>query len=289
MSTIPDIQRTSHFVDAADGVRLHALDWGGDGPPVILIHGNGRTGRSWNAVARRLHDSYRVIALDVRGHGDSGPSALGNDSLARMKDIASVTEALDLPPHFVVSHSMGSMPAGLYAAQYPERVRGQLLIEPVVDVHDWWRVSEDISKSEWAATSRRATRRNGWVSLADLRSRLERNNMTKSFTPEVLDDILGEETRTFPDGRVEYKIDIAYNLDEVWDDREKLIDHASRFTMPTMILLRDGHNQLEGQMRPLANALPNSRLEIVPDLGHAMYMEDPALMADIARRFFADA
>lgn len=289
MSTIPDVQRVSHFVAAADGVRLHALDWGGDGPPLLMVHGTGRTGRSWNAVARRLHDSYRVITLDVRGHGDSGASALGNDSMGRMKDIASVAEALDLPPHFVVSHSMGSMPAGLYAAHYPERVRAQLLIEPVVDVHDWWRLGEEISKSEWAATSRRAAPRNGWVNLDDLRSRLLRNNMTKSFTPEVLDDILGEETRTFPDGRVEYKIDIAYNLDEVWDDREQLIDYAGVLTMPTLVLLRSGHNQLESQMQPFEQALPDARIEIVPDLGHAMYMEDPGLMADIARRFFASA
>lgn len=288
MSTIPDIQRVSHFVDS-DGVRIHALDWGGDGPPVIMVHGTGRTGRSWNAVARRLHPDYRVIAVDVRGHGDSGASELGNDSRGRMKDLARVADALELPPHFMISHSMGAMPAGLYAADYPERVRGQFLIEPVVDVHDWWRLGENITKEEWAATSRRANPRNGWASKDDLRGRLLRNNMTKDFTPEVLEDILGEETRVMPDGTVEYKIDIKYNLDEVWNDRESLIDHAARMTMPTLVLLRDGHNQLDTFMRPFVAKLPQGGLEIVPERGHAMYMEDPGLMADIFRRFFARA
>src|SRR5262245_27530260 len=67
VTTTSDTQRTSHFVEV-NGVTLHALDWGGDGPPVIMVHGTGRTGRSWNAIARRLRDTYRVIALDLRGH-----------------------------------------------------------------------------------------------------------------------------------------------------------------------------------------------------------------------------
>ena len=61
---------TSHCVNV-EGIHLRYVDWGGDGPTMLLFHGDMRTSRSWDAVSRRLKDDYRVIALDARGHGDS--------------------------------------------------------------------------------------------------------------------------------------------------------------------------------------------------------------------------
>ena len=85
----------SRFVEVNKAL-IHALDWGGSGPPLLLVHGAMRTGRSWNAVARRLRDTYRVISVDIRGHGDSGATVDGNDTSSRMKDILAISEDLKL-------------------------------------------------------------------------------------------------------------------------------------------------------------------------------------------------
>jgi pimeloyl-ACP methyl ester carboxylesterase len=284
MTSDLDLQRSSRFVNVGD-LNIHALDWGGDGIPLVLMHGSLRTGRSWNAVARRLHDGFRVIALDTRGHGDSGASDVGNDSSTRMKDLAHITSELDLEPHFIMAHSLGCAPAALYASQHPEKVKGMVLIEPVVDVHVFWMRGET-SRSAWMEKASEG-RRNGWTSIDELRSRLAQNRMTRAWTPEVLEDVLREETRLFPDGRVEIKWHPSvFNLDEMWDDRTSILDEAPRIVMPTMILARDGNPQLEDSLEPLARALPQGKIEVLPNLGHAMYMEDPGLIADIARRFF---
>ena len=55
-----------------DGVRLHARDWGGDGPPVILLHGLASNCRIWDGVAPLLAAAgFRTVAVDQRGHGES--------------------------------------------------------------------------------------------------------------------------------------------------------------------------------------------------------------------------
>lgn len=285
MSATPDTQRVSRFI-AADGVRLHALDWGGQGPPLLLVHGGRRTGRSWNAMARRLHAALRVLALDLRGHGDSEASVTGNDSRGRMQDMARVAEGLELAPHFVMAHSLGCFPAGLYASHYAERVRGLILIEPIPDIHVWWTRGQT-SKSEWIK-SRSSEHRNGWESLDDLRARLTQGSATRDWAPEVLDDLLREETRIFPDGRVAFKWDPSvYNPDEMWEDRTSLLEEAPRLTMPTLVVARSDNDQLESHLKPLVNTLPQGQLAVLPGLGHGMYLENPGLIADLARQFFA--
>src|ERR1700731_1891615 len=52
-------------------LRLHFLDWGGSGTPILFLHGGGLNAHTWDCVAVMLRERYRCIALDQRGHGDS--------------------------------------------------------------------------------------------------------------------------------------------------------------------------------------------------------------------------
>ncbi len=287
MSTIDTRQqsedRTSLFV-TMDGVRFHALDWGGDGPPLILVHGGRRTGRSWNAVARRLRNDFRVIACDTRGHGESDAPQTGYRAQQGARDLTGIIQELDLPPHFVMSHSYGGAISGLYATNHPDRVLGMVMIEPVPEgpAH-WVRVgvlNEDFSEKPGPG------RRNSWTSLDDLKSRLENNAMTRVWTPEALDDVLNEETVVHPDGRAEAMWSVnAYNLDELATDEFLLIDGADRLTMPILVVVAEENRLLESHLRPLAEALPSGEFLAMPDVGHAIYMQVPQETADIARRF----
>jgi alpha/beta hydrolase fold len=55
-----------------NGLRIHFLDWGNEGkPPFIMLHGISRTAHTFDHVARRYQKDYHVIAVDMRGHGDS--------------------------------------------------------------------------------------------------------------------------------------------------------------------------------------------------------------------------
>ncbi|MGH7554206.1 MAG: alpha/beta fold hydrolase, partial [Longimicrobiales bacterium] len=56
----------------ANGLRLHFVEWGAPtAQPIILLHHINTHARTWDAFARRMSADYRVVALDMRGHGDS--------------------------------------------------------------------------------------------------------------------------------------------------------------------------------------------------------------------------
>jgi pimeloyl-ACP methyl ester carboxylesterase len=59
------------FVERRDGKRIHALDWQGDGPCVVFLHGGALSAHTWDLLCSLLRNRYRCVAMDLRGHGDS--------------------------------------------------------------------------------------------------------------------------------------------------------------------------------------------------------------------------
>lgn len=104
----------------AGGVRLAVRDYGGEGRPLILVHGGpGPNLAIWDGFAPRLVDRFRVIAFDQRGHGQS--DGAGDYSYpALVGDLRAVVNGLGLDEPIVVGHSWGGMIALLYAADYLE-------------------------------------------------------------------------------------------------------------------------------------------------------------------------
>jgi pimeloyl-ACP methyl ester carboxylesterase len=68
------IEPRSSFVKV-NGVRLHTLDWGGDGPPVVILHATGFLGCIYRPLAERLRAIGHVYSYDQRGHGDSSAAS----------------------------------------------------------------------------------------------------------------------------------------------------------------------------------------------------------------------
>ena len=112
-------------------LRLHYVDWGNaDAPPLLLVHGGRDHCRSWDWVAQELRADWRVIAVDLRGHGDSAWSPDGDYSmLAYIYDLAQLVHQLKLSPVALVAHSLGGNVALRYAGLYPENVRKLVAIE----------------------------------------------------------------------------------------------------------------------------------------------------------------
>lgn len=124
---VPPIGR---FVDV-EGTRLHYLDRG-RGPVVVLLHGLGGNLRNFHALIERLAPDHRVIALDRPGCGYSTPaSAVQPDLFGQARIVAAFLRALDLREPLLVGHSMGGALALALALDFPDRLRGLVLISPV--------------------------------------------------------------------------------------------------------------------------------------------------------------
>ncbi len=127
------------------GIRLHYRDWGGDGPPLVLLHGLSSSGRIWDLTAPHLAQRFRVIALDQRSHGrsDQPEDGYGFDEVTA--DLAAFIEAVGIDSPAIVGHSWGASVALKYAAANPEAVRSIVLVDGgVIDLseHGTWAEAE---------------------------------------------------------------------------------------------------------------------------------------------------
>ena len=119
-----------HHVDCR-GLELHVLEWPGPGPTIVIHHGFLDHGRAWGEVARQLAGRHRVLALDARGHGDSGRVGPGGYYYFQdyVFDLSDVLEALTEPPVGLIGHSMGGMVVSLFAGTFPDAVQALVSIE----------------------------------------------------------------------------------------------------------------------------------------------------------------
>jgi pimeloyl-ACP methyl ester carboxylesterase len=104
----------------------------GEGPPVVLLHGLFGSARNFGAIQRALAPRFRVIALDMRNHGDS-PHAPGMRYPAQAADVRETLHALGVEQAAIVGHSMGGKAAMALALTAPEIV-GRLLVSDIAPV-----------------------------------------------------------------------------------------------------------------------------------------------------------
>ena len=110
-------------------LRMRYIDWGGDGAPVIALHGLASSGNWYDIVARLLSDGYRVIAPDQRGHGQTTQASSGYDWHTLASDVAGLMAHENIDHAAVLGHSWGGHVASGLAAHFPEKVEKLVMID----------------------------------------------------------------------------------------------------------------------------------------------------------------
>lgn len=108
------------FVSAKDGVKIYYKDWGPkEAQPVVFHHGWPLSADDWDGqMLFFLHQGFRVIAHDRRGHGRSTQTSSGNDMDHYAADVAALAEALDLQKAIHVGHSTGGGEVAAYLGRH---------------------------------------------------------------------------------------------------------------------------------------------------------------------------
>ncbi|HEX9647634.1 MAG TPA: alpha/beta hydrolase [Alphaproteobacteria bacterium] len=132
---------------AASGCEVN-LVVGGSGPPLLLLHGYPQTHFMWHKVAPRLAEHYTVVASDLRGYGDSGRPADGDNHAGHCKrasaqDQVETMAALGFEQFMVAGHDRGARVAHRMALDHPERVAKL----SVLDIVPTRRVFADVSQA----------------------------------------------------------------------------------------------------------------------------------------------
>ncbi len=112
-----------------DGLRMHVRNWGGEGRPVVLLHGLASTCRIWDFVAPILARDFSVIAIDQRGHGDSGKPEQGFDFASVGSDVAALLEGRGIQRPVLVGHSWGADVALELAVAHPDLLQGIVFVD----------------------------------------------------------------------------------------------------------------------------------------------------------------
>lgn len=128
---VPRFDYPRHTLDL-HGTRLAYWDEGGTGAPLLLLHGIGASIEAWAWVMPQWAEKYRIVAIDLPGHGESSIPHDGSHSLeSAAAMVNAVIRHLHLERPLVVGHSLGTGIALQWAITHPGRYRGLALIAPM--------------------------------------------------------------------------------------------------------------------------------------------------------------
>jgi pimeloyl-ACP methyl ester carboxylesterase len=112
-----------------NGMQLHYVDWGGQGRPIVLLHGLASNSRIWDMVAPILSQTHRVVALDQRGHGDTDKPDHGYDFASVVNDLDEFIDEMGFSNPIIAGHSWGGDVALEYAVAHPDTPSGLCFVD----------------------------------------------------------------------------------------------------------------------------------------------------------------
>jgi pimeloyl-ACP methyl ester carboxylesterase len=275
-----------HHIDSIDGGTIHIIERG-VGRSLLLIHGVALQAGVWAPQLNQMADRYRVLAMDVRGHGLSTAGRDGFGRKVAARDVKSVLDHFDLRGTVVVGHSMG----------------GMILMEFVGDFAD--DLEQRIAGLVFMSTAAYGVLPAGVLPVARaLGRRVLARSVAGKPVPELHlsgDDDLGWTlTRLAFGARPPAKAvsQVRRFLDEVPQSTSlpsivDLLDHDARESLPstgTPSMVMVGSRDLLAPVyvaRRIARLLPNARLEVLSGAGHQLMQERPFAVASRIDDFVA--
>ena len=111
------MNKTGSYFSSFDGVNLYYEDQG-QGTPLVLVHGWTCSSKIWQKNVPELAKSFRVVTMDLRGHGNSAKSLSGHHVTHYARDVRALLEQLDLKDAVLLGWSLGGPVALSYWSQY---------------------------------------------------------------------------------------------------------------------------------------------------------------------------
>lgn len=271
----------SGFIEI-NGLRLHYLDWGGDGPPILILHATGFLGRIYRPLAEALRSIGHVYSYDQRGHGDSEVppvDAIGWDETA--DDLEGFLTAMGFKNVRAVGHSAGGTAIGTVAARRPDLIARAVLIEPVlVDPDDPRERPSDLRE-------RTLKRRRSFDSVEAMLGNFARKPPYHTWRRDILRDYCEYGARRDAEERRVLKCppEIEAQIYATARDFDGL-GHILRSAAPTLVMFgRDSDSP--GILAAERLRAPHRHVVIVPDATHFIPMEQPEMAARMAVEFFS--
>jgi pimeloyl-ACP methyl ester carboxylesterase len=274
-STFPD--RSADI----DGVGLH-FRIGGNGPPVILLHGFGETGHMWDPVMPLLASRHTVLVPDLRGAGESSKPDEGYDKVTMARDMHSLAASLGFDKAVVVGHDIGLMVAYAYAAQFPAATERLVLMDAFLPgIGDW--------KAMWLMRDLWHFHFYGPVPLALVagRERIYLEHFWNDFAADPQHSVSEQDRQRYAaayaqPGAMRAAFEYFRNFERDAADFQRLAQ--TRLAMPVRVIAgeKSGGSFLIEQVRLVADDVDGT---VIPGAGHWLMEEAPDKVIPVLQQY----
>lgn len=272
---LPQSQQPADRFASVNGLRIHYLEWGtSDKPPLIMLHGIGRVAHTFDHIAPHFASRYHVMAVDMRGHGDSDWDPKGAYLVEDyVKDIEGLAQQLRLRNIVIWGNSTGGRVAQVFAGLHPDLVAAV--------------ISEDVGPERPREIADGMTARlkqedeKGWASEQELLAQ------QKAGSPRTSEDILqayvhyGSKPRA--DGRIIWKRDPAIGNGFVPTELWRFVREIKS---PIIYVLGGRSTIVPGATQTeLRKVLPQAEIVTIQGVGHYPSEENPSEFLVIVDKF----
>jgi pimeloyl-ACP methyl ester carboxylesterase len=271
-------------IQGADGLFLNLVEWSQEGVPMLLLHGYSNEAHIWDDFIPHVAPHYRVLALDLRGHGNSDWHSEGAyDYENHVDDIEAIAETLGIERLVVVGHSLGGRIAMLYAGRNLEKIAGLVIVDsaPELDPRGTTRISMEAAENHDPS----------FGSVAEYEQELVR--LYPAATPPSIRRMALHGCRQREeDGRWILKMDTAFRRavgggDPALDSeeiekrhaqsRESMWEALGKVSCPTLVVRGAASDILSADVadRMADEVLAQGELAVVAQAGHSVMTDNP--------------
>ncbi len=243
-------------------VRLYFEDSGGSGPAILLSHGFGAGTGMWQGQVAAFADRYRLIAWDMRGHGETvcpdDPARYSQDQTA--EDMARLLDHLGLEKAVIAGHSLGGFMSLAFNVRFPDRVKALIL-------------------QGCGPGFRSDQPRAAWNERAENRARaLEDGGLAAlGGSAEVAESI-----QTSATGLALAARGILSQVDA------RVIDSLPGITVPVLIIVGDGDTNFLTGSEYMASRIPGAQHVLVAGAGHGVNIDQPEAVNQALDQFLSN-
>jgi pimeloyl-ACP methyl ester carboxylesterase len=266
----------SHFI-VRDDLRLHHLDWGNAGAgPIVLVHGSRLHAHVWNDFSRRFRDRHHVIAVDQRGHGESGwctEDAYQIEELYR--DLRAHIEARGLTRYTLIGHSLGGRVSMLYASRHQAELEHLVL----VDITPGRPAAPEARERLGNAQPRDFESEDAAIAyLARAMSRAPRHLVQESVRHGMRRNDAGRYVWKYDPVLFSRRVALPPGMD-LW----KLV---STIETPTLLQYGSDSDVVNAELAErLGKTMPRCTVERIENAGHGLFTDQPDAFAKSVERF----
>ena len=262
-----------------NGMDFHVEDHG-NGTPLVLLHGFTGSAASWSHVSRDLARLYRVIAIDIIGHGASAapedPSLYAFDQALR--DLAEITAQLGIARAAWLGYSMGGRLALGMAITHPDRVSSLILESATAGIQDQ---HERLQRAETDQELAKRIEDIGVEAFVDEWERLPIWDSQRTLP----DEVLGMQREIRLRNRA---IGLANSLCGMGQGAQPSYwDRLGEIAVPVLLIAGGLDRKFVGIAGQMGVRIADATLSVVPGVGHAVHLERPEEFLGDVREFLA--